>query len=131
MGELLVAAAVLGVLYLVTKRTDPTTGPLPTVPPPVRVPNVPRIGGQVVLPGSYGVPPLTALINSSGTSSPGKPPSTINYPGILPPPPPVSGGLAGVAGTLGLPLGSQLMPGVSTGTGTSVPTLIVGRVRVN
>lgn len=115
MEDILIAAAVLGALYLFCKRTDAPLIPTQTPAPPP--PMLPAIGGPIIIGDSYGIPPFT--VNNAPGVTPTSLPSTVAAPTALPPPPPVLGGIAGGAGTGGLPLGGPISPGVSTGTGTS------------
>jgi hypothetical protein len=119
MGDLVVAAVVLGALYLIVKRTG--TPQVLTQTPAPSPPLLPLIPNPIIIGDSYGVPPFS--VNNAPGASPTSLPSTINPPPGQPPPPAVlggiAGGLVGLVGTGGLPLGGPLTPGVSTGTGNT------------
>ncbi len=134
MEDILIAAGVIGLLYLVIKRTAPAQVATQTPAPPV--PLAPGISsGQVVIGDSYGVPPWGSVVNAPGAVTPTTLPSTVNPPPGLPPPGGtlggIAGGIGGLFGTGGLPLGGPLTPGVTVGTGTSAPVVdVFGRARI-
>lgn len=124
MKDILIAAGVLGVVYLIYKRSG---GLIPTLTPAPPVPMVPGIpAGSVTLGGAYYIPPFGTTVTNAGASSPAVLPTTISYPTDLPPPGGVSGGIASGAAAGGNPLGSALTPGVSQGTGTSANAWGIG-----
>jgi len=124
--DVLIVAGVVGLLYLVCRKTMPQQ--VPTLTPPAPVPFAPRIGGQVVIGDSYGVPPWGTVLATPGASSPTGLPSTVNPPPGFPPPGAIVGGIFGGVGTGGAPLGGPLTPGVSTGTGTTARYDAFGRL---
>ena len=174
MKDILIAAAVIGVLLYMTKSN--AMAQVPTAPALPPVPTAPPIPGRIILSGGYQTPsqstqlatgpqsptvylaqtrngvtsyfPLTATGQVSARANAGPQPgdyvektvsgTTVYYQvgangslmrgtttaPVASPPPSTSGGIAGGAGTGGLPLGGSVVPGRSPVLAPVSPLLV-------
>lgn len=124
--EFVIGALIVGALLYFNSNAAPPAGVVtPSLPGAVPSPIVPS---SVMVSGGYQLTSESTMLASGvvGLFGPvsGASQGSIAQPTTLPPPPPyVSGGIAGSVGSGGNPLGGALVPGVSAGSPTtSLPT---------